>query len=130
MSLASPVRQCCWLLLVSLAALVLLSVPAALLAGWQGILGLGLSAIVCLIPGLLTVVLVGAVKDPTARIWLTVGGMIVRMFVILVVALVVHELQPKLGLVEFYIWLIIFYNVLLLAETWLLLPRSSQDSEA
>lgn len=128
MSLAWPVRQCCWLLLVSLATLIVLIVPAAWLAGWSGIQGLGLSAVVCLIPGLLTVALVGSVKDPVARVWLTVGGMVVRMFVILIVALIVHQLRPKLGLIDFYIWLIVFYNVLLLAETWLLLPRSSSEA--
>ncbi len=124
MSVVSPIRQCGWLILVSLAALIVLSIPAGLVAGWPGLLGLGLSAIVCLIPGLVTVGVVSVVKDPAVRIWLTVGGMIVRMFVVLMAALIVHQLQPKLGLLEFYIWLIVFYNVLLLTETWLLLPRT------
>jgi len=125
MSVVSPIRQCAWLLLVSLAATVVLSLPAALVAGWSGLFGLVLSAVVCLIPGLLTVGLAASVKEPALRIWFVLGGMIVRMFVVLVVALVMHQVQPQLRLLEFYIWLVIFYNVLLLAETWLLLPRTA-----
>lgn len=127
MNVASPIRQCGWLLIVGLIAMVVLSAPALLLAGWAGLQGLGLSAIVCLIPGLVTVGLVSSVKHPATRIWLTVGGMMVRMLFVLVVALVVHQVRPQLGLLEFYIWLLVFYNVLLLAETWLLLPRASEQ---
>jgi hypothetical protein len=125
MSVVSPIRQCVWLLSVSFAALVVLSFPAILIAGWPGLQGLGLSAVVCLIPGLLTVATASSIKDPAIRLWIVLGGMLVRMFVVLVVALVVHQFLPKLGLFEFYIWLIVFYNVLLLTETWLLLPRST-----
>ncbi len=125
MSVVSPVRQCGWLLLVSLAALLVLSIPALLVAGWAGLLGLGLSAVLCVIPGLVTVGLVSAVKDPATRVMFIVGGMIVRMLVVLIAALGMHQAHPEFGLLEFYIWLIVFYNVLLLAETWLLLPRSS-----
>lgn len=125
MDTASPVRQCGWLLLVSVAAVVVLSLPAILVAGWSGLLGLVLSAVLCLIPGLATVGLVSTVKVPSVRVWLILGGMLVRMCVVLVAALIVHQLQPQLGLLEFYIWLVVFYNILLLTETWLLLPRTS-----
>lgn len=125
MSAVSPIRQCVWLIAVSLAALIVLAVPATLVAGWPGLQGLGLSAVLCLIPGLLTVGLASSVKDPAIRMWIAVGGMVVRMFVVLTAALIVHQLQPRLGLLEFYIWLIVFYNVLLLVETWLLLPKTS-----
>lgn len=123
--MASPMRLCGWLLLVSVAAVLVLSLPAVLVAGWSGLLGLVLSAVLCLIPGLATVGLVSAVKVPSVRVWLILGGMLVRMCVVLVAALIVHQLQPQLGLLEFYIWLVVFYNILLLAETWLLLPRTS-----
>lgn len=119
-----PMRQCGWLLLVTSAAAVILALPAALVAGWSGVLGLVLSAVACLVPGLVTVGLASSVKEPSVRIWFVLGGMIVRMFVVLAIALIVHQLQPQLRLFEFYIWLVIFYNVLLLTETWLLLPRS------
>lgn len=124
MSVVSPFRQCGLLLLVSVAAFVVLSLPAMLVASWAGLQGLLLSAVVCVIPGLATVWVVSMVKDPAARVMLAVGGMGVRMLVVLMVALVVHLVRPEFGLLQFYIWLIVFYNVLLLAETWLLLPRS------
>lgn len=122
-------RQCGWLLLVSAVAAIVLSLPAMLVAGWPGLLGLMLSAVLCLIPGLATVGLVSTVKVPSVRVWLILGGMLVRMCVVLVAALIVHQLQPQLGLLEFYIWLVVFYNILLLTETWLLLPHTSAGQQ-
>ena len=55
--------------------------------------------------------------------------MLVRMMMVLAVALVFYVVRPSWGLREFYIWLIAFYNVLLFAETWLLLPRGNQSAE-
>jgi len=123
-NVASPIRQCGWLLLVTLAATAILALPATLVAGWAGLLGLGVSAVVCLVPGLVVVGLATSAKDPSVRIWFVLGGMIVRMFAVLVVVLVVRQLQPQLGLREFYIWVVAVYSVMLLAETWLLLPRT------
>lgn len=127
MSELSPVRQCLWLLVVSVAALAVLTLPAVLVAGWPGLQGLVLSAVLCVVPGLVTVGLVSCVKDSNTRLWLAMGGMVVRMLVVLMAALVVHLKLPRMGLQEFFIWLVIFYNVLLLAETWLLLPRASNS---
>lgn len=122
MSEVSPVRQCAWLLVISVAALAVLAVPAVLVAGWPGLQGLVLSAVLCVIPGLITVGLASSVKDTTVRLWMALGGMLVRMLVILAAALVVRQLLPRFGFAEFYVWLVVFYNVLLLTETWLLLP--------
>ena len=49
--------------------------------------------------------------------------MMVRMMIVLAAVLICRQLQPQWGLREFYIWLVVFYNVLLLTETWMLLPR-------
>jgi hypothetical protein len=129
MNLASPIRQCGLLLLVSVAAIAVLSLPAVLLAGWSGLLGLVVSAVVCLVPGLVTVWLVSSVTVPSIRLWLVLGGMLVRMFVVLMAALIVHQIQPRMGLLEFYIWLVVFYNILLLTETWLLLPKTGIEPQ-
>ncbi len=123
---ASPISQCGKLVAIALTAAVVLSPVALLVGGLPGVLGLAISVAICLLPGLVTVWLASAVQDPMTRVWLTVGGMLVRMFVVLIAALVIYKLRPDLGLREFYIWLIVFYNVLLLAETWLLLPRGDK----
>lgn len=128
MNTASPLRQCIKLLAVALVAAVVLSPVAMWVGGQSGVQGLAVSAAVCLLPGLITVWLASSVADPMARVWLTVGGMLVRMLVVLIAALVVYKLRPDLGLREFYIWLIVFYNVLLFAETWLLLPRGNTSA--
>lgn len=128
MKTASPIRQCGRLLVISLAACLLLFPVAMAVAGQEGVLGLAVSAVVCLLPGLITVWLASAVTDPNAKVWLTVSGMLVRMLIVLAVTLVFYKLRPQWGLREFYIWLIAFYNVLLFAETWLLLPRGDQSA--
>lgn len=128
MKTASPIRQCGRLLAISLAACLLLSPVAMAVAGLEGVLGLAVSAVVCLLPGLITVWLASAATDPNAKVWLTVSGMLVRMLIVLAVTLVFYKLRPQWGLREFYIWLIAFYNVLLFAETWLLLPRGDQSA--
>lgn len=126
MDTASPLQQCGRLLAIALAALLVLSPVAMLIAGQDGLQGLAVSAGLCIVPGLLTVWLASSVKDPVAKVWLTVGGMLVRMCVVLIAALAFYKVRPDWGLPEFYIWLIVFYNVLLFAETWLLLPRGGK----
>ena len=126
MDTASPLQQCGRLLAIALAALLVLSPVAMLIAGQDGLQGLAVSAGLCIVPGLLTVWLASSVKDPVAKVWLTVGGMLVRMCVVLIAALAFYKVRPDWGLPEFYIWLIVFYNVLLFAETWLLLPRGDK----
>ena len=123
MIVASPLRQCGRLLAVTLAALLLLSPVAMSMAGVLGLQGLAVSAAICLLPGLVTVWLASAVTEPMAKTWLTLGGMLVRMMIVLAAVLICRQLQPQWGLREFYIWLVVFYNVLLLTETWMLLPR-------
>lgn len=123
MSVASPLRQCGRLLAVTLAALLLLSPVAMSMAGVMGLQGLAVAAAICLLPGLVAVWLASAVTEPMAKTWLTLGGMLVRMMIVLMAVLICRQLQPQWGLREFYIWLVVFYNVLLLTETWLLLPR-------
>jgi hypothetical protein len=125
MNTASPLLQCGRLLAIALAAAIVLSPIAMLVAGVPGLQGLAVSAGLCLLPGLVTVWLASSVKDPMVKVWLTVGGMLVRMFVVLMAALVFYTLRPEWGMAEFYTWLIVFYNVLLFAETWLLLPRGN-----
>lgn len=126
MNTASPLQQCGRLLAIALAALLVLSPLAMLVAGQDGLQGLAVSAGLCVLPGLLTVWLASSVNDPVAKVWLTVGGMLVRMCVVLIAALAFYKVRPDWGLPEFYIWLIVFYNVLLFAETWLLLPRGDK----
>ena len=126
---ASPLTQCGRLLAISLAAWLLLSPVSLAVGGLDGLQGLAVSAVVCLLPGLITVWLASAATDSNAKLWLTVSGMLVRMMMVLAVALVFYVVRPSWGLREFYIWLIAFYNVLLFAETWLLLPRGNQSAE-
>lgn len=99
----------------------LLSIPAYALRGNLGSEGVGWSTGLCGAPGILAVLAIYKTA-PAHRIWTLLAAMLLRMFTVLTGVLVLWQLRPDLGLLEFQVWLIAEYLILLFIETWLLVP--------
>jgi hypothetical protein len=63
-----------------------------------------------------------------ARVWFVIAGMTLRMVAVLMVVLVLWKSRPDLGWPELYSWLVVFYNIMLLAETYLALPGADNSN--
>jgi len=115
------------LLLVVLAAGILLAIPAWLIRGNAGLEGLLWSLGLCALPGLLAIV---AVHKTTSqmRIWTLLAAMLLRMSIVLAGVVILSQVRRDLGLLQFHLWLVANYLILLLVETWLLLPLVQQPS--
>lgn len=126
----SPARQGLLLGVAGTGLWVLLAYPAFALAGIDGVIGLSVSAILCLLPGLVVLLVLGqfAATQPMAPF----AGSAVRLFCVGVGCLVVRVVRPDWGFQGFFLWVSLYYFVLLILETFLLvrhLPRSSTTSE-
>ena len=124
-----PLQQGLCLTVVLFAAVVLLALPAYGISGLDGMFGLMLAALVCLIPGWLVFAIHSryGTAAPTAAL---LGGMLGRMFVTLIGAISIMETWPELGMLSFGLWLGVFYMLSLLIETKLLLTSPSSDISA
>ncbi|HEY0983722.1 MULTISPECIES: hypothetical protein [unclassified Schlesneria] len=93
--------------------------------GPKGVEGVVISGLLCLIPGWLTILIGGLVKQGSLAVYLVLVAMMNRMIFVLVGVLAVKNLRPDLGFYEFTIWLLTAYMVALALETWLVLSPSS-----
>ena len=100
----------------------LLAGPAWLLAGTIGLIGLTISAVLCLSPALVAVGFDKLFTPSQSVLFLVSTGL--RFGLILASALVAKVSRPEFGLLEFYVWLIVFYLFTLAVETWLLLRKA------
>jgi uncharacterized membrane protein YwaF len=108
---------------------LLLAAVAYGVAGLPGVEGLVYSLLLCLIPGLVTVIVSEYLKksDLAAHVVLVGGGL--RMVFVLAGMFAVSALRPDLGFRQFTVWLIICYLVALALETAVILvPASSGNS--
>lgn len=103
------------LLVASVIFTLLLAGPAWLVAGSRGLIGLAAAAVLCTIPGCLVVAFKGLVGNSQATLVLAAGGL--RMFFVLLGALVAKFVVVGYGLKEFFVWLILFYLFTLAMET-------------
>jgi hypothetical protein len=94
--------------------------PAWLLAGARGIEGLTYAVLLCAVPGVVAVQFAAGRTGGQQALAGMLMGMGLRMAVVLVAALVLQNLRPDLGLVEFYVWLVLAYFVMLAVETRML----------
>lgn len=101
---------------------VLLAGPAWLLAGTMGLIGLTISAVLCLGPALAAVAFDKLFAPSQSMLFLVSTGL--RFGLILASALVAKVSRPEFGLLEFHVWLIVFYLFTLAVETWLLLRKA------
>ncbi|MBL6705276.1 MAG: hypothetical protein ISQ06_04140 [Planctomycetaceae bacterium] len=106
----------------SLGFAFLLAGPAWLVAGAKGLIGLGVSALLCTAPGCLVVAFKGLVGETQATLVLAAGGF--RMFFVLLGALGAKFAVSGYGLKEFFIWLALFYLFMLAIETTALLAAT------
>ena len=107
--------------MVGIGLWLLLAGPAYLLAGSRGIEGLAYAAALCIPVGCIVIFIAGRWSSSDAPLVAVLVGMLARMGVVLGGVLVLQVYRPDLQLVEFAIWIILFYIVTLAAETLLLL---------
>lgn len=119
-------RLCLRLALATTGLWTILLLPAWLLAEWNGILGLTISAGLCVIPGWV-VFFAGPryVAPDSQALFLALGGTGLRMVFVLVGMLGVRAVLPQLGFREFTLWLLVFYLATLVIETWMVLRQSA-----
>lgn len=101
----------------------LLLVPAWLLAKMLGVVGLTISAVLCVFPGCIIVVWKGYLSPSQNALFLVSTGL--RFGLVFGSAMLAKLARPEFGISEFYIWLIVFYLYALAIETWLVLRRAS-----
>ncbi len=123
----SPMRRCGVLTATGVALWILLAGPAYWLAGRLGFEGLTYSALLCVVPGCVLILAIPFFGFAQNKAYAFLVGSGLRMFVVLVVTLVLHEVRADLGLKEFLSWLVVFYSVTLLVETLLIVgsPEAS-----
>lgn len=103
------------LVVASLIFALVLAGPAWLVAEGKGLIGLAAAAVLCTFPGCLVVAFKGLVGDSQATLVLAAGGL--RMFFVLLGALMAKFVVDGYGLKEFFVWLILFYLFTLALET-------------
>jgi hypothetical protein len=107
-----------------------LALPAYWLAGFNGLEGLSIAALLCLVPGLVAISLASLFagdSHSTSMLTVVLGGMGLRMFFVLVGTMVVNSVRPDLGFRGFIVWLLAFYLAMLLAETLLVVKRDAVE---
>lgn len=109
-----------WVLGTGLIFGAVLAGPAWWLAGEAGLMGLAGSAVLCLIPGCLAVLLRRVIAD-SGTLFLAANGL--RLAFVLPGALVGRLFVDGDGLKEFFVWLILFYLFTLAVETALAFRR-------
>ena len=109
-----------WVLGSGLIFGTVLAGPAWWLAGEAGLMGLAGSAVLCLIPGCLAVLLRRVIAD-SGTFFLAANGL--RLAFVLPGALVGRLFVDGDGLKEFFVWLILFYLFTLAVETALAYRR-------
>ncbi len=114
-------RQVAMLLGPGIALWSLLAGPAWLLAEVSGLVGLTMSALLCLMPGCVVVAWQVFLSPPQSVLFLVSTGL--RFGLIVASALLARSLRPEFGVREFYVWLIVFYLYALAVETWLVLRK-------
>lgn len=125
----TPMQSCGVLTASAVALWGLLAGPAYWLAGSLGLEGLTYSALLCVVPGCVLFLAIPFFGFAQNKAYAFLVGSGLRMFVVLVATLVLHEIRADLGLKEFLSWLVVFYSVTLLVET-LLIVKSPDAASA
>jgi hypothetical protein len=114
------------LVFVNFCFALLLAWPAWLMAEEKGLIGLAVSAVLCTAPGCLIVSFKSLVSGSKATLVLASTGL--RMFVVMLGALVARFGVAGYGMREFFLWLILFYLFTLVLETRSLLTARSKPA--
>jgi hypothetical protein len=117
---------------LTLAFWLLVGLPARWLGGGDlALLYSGTAALLCLVPGVITLLWVGRTSaGPEQQLTAVLAGTSVRMFLVLgVTFLLLVTLDPYRGAVPFAIWVLVFYLFTLALETRLVLSARSSRQE-
>ena len=87
------------------------------------VLGSGVAALLCLFPGVLVLFLAHrlAIDEAHKTLVLSVGGSFLRLVFVLGAGLALYNSFSELTIWSLVIWIVLFYVVTLIVETWLLL---------
>lgn len=119
-----------WRLTAVTAGLWLLgALPAWFIAGAAGLEGLTYALLLCLAPGVVTLVFVRAGEGTNGAFAALLVGMGLRMATVLGGILLLRQIRPDLGPSALHVWVIVGYLVMLAVETRMLLAElaSAQD---
>jgi hypothetical protein len=124
----SPAGRVVVLGLTALVAWLMLLLPAFAIAGNKGIEGLTIAALVCLFLGAPIVWIVARIPVSPNRVWFVVAGMTLRTTAVALVVLVLWKSRTDLGWADLYCWIVVFYNIMLIVETYLALPGADNSN--
>ena len=102
--------------------------PAYLIAGSPGIEGLTYAVLLCAAPGFVALWASERGQQGVQALAGLLVGMGLRLATVLGATFILHETRPDLGLLEFHVWLVAAYLVMLAVETRLLLSHGSLRS--
>lgn len=121
--------RCGWLSAAAILLWLALVGPAWFVAGREGLIGLSVAALLCLVPGWTVFwIAAGYGRAGTDVPLVILGGTALRMVFVLLGMVIVQTVDPRLGFREFVVWLLVFYLGLLVVETCLVLLRSASQS--
>jgi hypothetical protein len=121
--------RCAWLGMATAALWLVLLGPAWMIGGRDGLIGVSVAAVLCVVPGWIVFWLAAAYGAAGGQVPLVVlGGMLLRMIFVFLGMVIVQSANHRLGFREFVVWLLAFYSVLLCVETFLVLPRTDSAS--
>ena len=109
---------------------VILAGPAYWLANTLGLEGVTYSALLCWLPGCVLFMAIPFFEFAKNTAFAFLAGSSLRMFVVLLGTLVIHQARAHLGLKEFLSWLVVFYSVTLLVETLLIVKSPGADTSS
>lgn len=120
-------RRCGWLSLAICLLWCVLAVPSYRFSGEDGLVGLTLFAIACLLPGWLVFCLVSRYGVAKSQALVVLAGTLPRLMLALVAVLILKSWQGRVSTIE-YGSLVLFYVAALSVETYLVLPpRTKSD---
>ncbi len=128
MDMATGGRNIGWLTAVVATTWMTLVLPVWLWQGRWGLLGMTVSAVLCLVPGVALLAALQSFSRPTelsAIAALVSGG--VRMLFVAVGLLIAQRSFPELDFWRFSLWLGVFYLITLATETLLLVRRDRPE---
>lgn len=112
-----------YLTIVLTATWLLLAGPAYLTTGLLGVEGLTYACLVCLAPGLMVIALSHRPRLADHPLAAPVIGFSLRIFVVVLAVLAICLARPDLRITTFLVWVVPFYLVGLVVETWLALRQ-------
>lgn len=114
--------------------MVLSCVVEAMAAYWWigalGVEGVVYSSLFCLVPGCITILIVGVTREGGLAAYSILVGIGLRVIFVIAGLLAIKAFRHDLGFREFVVWLIVNYLVALALETWVVVRLSHESGGA